>query len=303
LIDAYPEAFEAQMRYVAAHWNVVSSWDLVRALREDYTLPRRALVITFDDGYRCFLDTAMPVLRRLGLPVTIFVPTGFPDEPGKLFWWDELHRALLLTERPPAEALHLGANGHVQAVEDRVCSAQYIYKEMVSRMERMEEGEARRLLDAIIEWSGVEPNRRPHMLTWQELQSLESEGVAVGPHTRSHIILSQATPERISEEVAGSWADLRRRMMMPLPIFCYPNGKPHAINRTVAGAVKQSGLAGAVTMVAGLNRIGRTNPYLMRRVGAVEGESLARFRFKIGRAGRVYRRVKALVRQSTLRLG
>ena len=78
VIDAYPPDFEEQMRYVAAHYNVISSWDLVRALREGYTLPPRALIITFDDGYMCFQDTAFPVLERLNLPVTLFVPPIIP---------------------------------------------------------------------------------------------------------------------------------------------------------------------------------------------------------------------------------
>ena len=103
LIDAFPVAFEAQMRYLAARYNVISSWDLVRALREGYTLPRRAVIITFDDGYRCFKETAWPILRRLGLPVTLFVPTHYPSHPGILFWWDALHRALMLTEKTSLE--------------------------------------------------------------------------------------------------------------------------------------------------------------------------------------------------------
>ena len=38
------------MRYVAARYNVISSWDLVRALRDGKPLPPRALIITFDEG-------------------------------------------------------------------------------------------------------------------------------------------------------------------------------------------------------------------------------------------------------------
>ena len=43
-------------------------------------LPRRSLLITFDDGYRSFVDIALPVLRRLGLPSVLFV-TGACLEP------------------------------------------------------------------------------------------------------------------------------------------------------------------------------------------------------------------------------
>jgi peptidoglycan/xylan/chitin deacetylase (PgdA/CDA1 family) len=289
LIDAYPEAFEAQMRHIASRWSVVSAWEVVDALREGKPLPRRALLITFDDGYKCFLTQAMPVLRRLNLPLTLFVPTGFPGEESKLFWWDELHRAIVLTPKPPAEALRLAG------LEEKECATGEAFARLVEKLERTPEVEAERLLRRIVEWSGVEPNKVPHMLTWEEIASLEGEGVAIGPHTRNHI-LSRGSEERIAEEVAGSWADLRRHVARPLPLFCYPNGKPHAIDRRVVSAVHRTGLAGAFTMVAGMNRIGHTDPYLLYRVGAVAGESLARFRFKIGAGGRLYRGLKRAVK-------
>ena len=46
------------------------------ALTERKPLPERTVVLTFDDGYSDFYFSAAPVLRRLKLPATIFVPTG-----------------------------------------------------------------------------------------------------------------------------------------------------------------------------------------------------------------------------------
>jgi peptidoglycan/xylan/chitin deacetylase (PgdA/CDA1 family) len=43
-------------------------------------LPRKAVLITFDDGYRDNLENAAPILRRHGYPAVIFVPTGFLDD-------------------------------------------------------------------------------------------------------------------------------------------------------------------------------------------------------------------------------
>ncbi|HYO50947.1 MAG TPA: polysaccharide deacetylase family protein, partial [Chloroflexia bacterium] len=295
LIDAYPAEFEAQMRYVAARYNVVSSWDLVRALREGYTLPAKALIITFDDGYRCFAEVAMPMLRRLGLPVTLFVPTAFPGSPGKLFWWDTLHRALSRTHKAQIEVAGVGV------LPMRTPGERYgAYSILVPYLERIREQEAARLLDGIVEQCEVEPNTTPHMLNWEEIAALEAEGVTIGPHTQSHIILAQAGKERVQAEVAGSWADLQAKIARPLPIFCYPNGKPHAINRVVMQAVRDAGLAGAYTMVAGLNVVGRTDPYLLYRVGMEPGQSLRRFAFKLSLAGRVYRRLKSLATRTPL---
>jgi peptidoglycan/xylan/chitin deacetylase (PgdA/CDA1 family) len=289
LIDAYPEDFEEQMRYLARHYNVVSSWDVVRGMREGYTLPKRALVITFDDGYTCFRDTAMPVLRRLGLPVTLFVATAFTSAPSRLFWWDAVYRALLNTT---LQEVGLPGMGHLplRSMQERIAA----YERIVPYIETLEEREAARLVGQMVDECAVEPNCTAHLLGWDDVEALAAEGIAVGPHSRHHPILARCAPERVREEVEGSWADLNTHIDSPVPIFCYPNGQPHAVSRTAREAVRDTGLAGAVTMVAGLNVLGRTDPFLLHRTGAVAGESLGRFRFKIGPAGRIYRRIKAL---------
>jgi len=43
-------------------------------------LPRKAVLITFDDGYRDNLENAAPILLRHGYPAVIFTPTGFLDD-------------------------------------------------------------------------------------------------------------------------------------------------------------------------------------------------------------------------------
>src|SRR5215210_4927308 len=63
---------------------------------------RRTLAVTFDDGFRSVLEQAFPVLDRLGLPATLFVPTdlvgsGRPMSwPGLGDWLAGAHAAELL---------------------------------------------------------------------------------------------------------------------------------------------------------------------------------------------------------------
>ena len=72
--------FEEQMALLGALGYVPVSLD---AVRDHYVagapLPPRAVLITFDDGYRDNLENALPVLRRHGYPAVLFVPIGFLD--------------------------------------------------------------------------------------------------------------------------------------------------------------------------------------------------------------------------------
>jgi peptidoglycan/xylan/chitin deacetylase (PgdA/CDA1 family) len=46
----------------------------------------RTVVITFDDALRSVLESAFPIVSRLGLPATVFVPTAYAGE-GKAASW------------------------------------------------------------------------------------------------------------------------------------------------------------------------------------------------------------------------
>lgn len=46
----------------------------------------KTLAVTFDDGYRSVLERAFPVLERLGLPATVFVPTDFVATAEPMAW-------------------------------------------------------------------------------------------------------------------------------------------------------------------------------------------------------------------------
>nr|MDP8943903.1 polysaccharide deacetylase family protein [Actinomycetota bacterium] len=47
---------------------------------------RKTVAVTFDDAYRSVGELAFPILNRLGLPATVFVPTDFPDTGRPMAW-------------------------------------------------------------------------------------------------------------------------------------------------------------------------------------------------------------------------
>lgn len=71
-----PKVFEAQMCYVHEQgFNVVSVLDLYLMLKNGTTIPKKTVVVTFDDGYEDNFTEAFPVLSKYQIPATIFVST------------------------------------------------------------------------------------------------------------------------------------------------------------------------------------------------------------------------------------
>ena len=83
-------SFREQMRYLkTTGYRVVSLADFVEFSRLNRQLPQKAVVLTFDDGYRAFKDHAYPVLKELGFTATLFIYTDWVGAGrGALSWTD-----------------------------------------------------------------------------------------------------------------------------------------------------------------------------------------------------------------------
>lgn len=81
------EFFEKQMKYLNDKgYHVVSITSLTDFFQNGTGLPKKSIVITFDDGYADFYTNALPILRQYGYPATLFIPTGLMNNPGYLSW-------------------------------------------------------------------------------------------------------------------------------------------------------------------------------------------------------------------------
>jgi peptidoglycan/xylan/chitin deacetylase (PgdA/CDA1 family) len=91
VLDVDDSVFVAQMRYlVDGGYHVVSFAALVDALEARDTLPDRAVVITFDDGWGNQYRHAFPILRRFGLTATFFVFTTPIGKDSRVMTWEQL---------------------------------------------------------------------------------------------------------------------------------------------------------------------------------------------------------------------
>lgn len=240
-----PKAFEAQMELIATRADPVTLADIEAAAAGGARLPRRAVHVTFDDAYEAIERHAWPVLRRLGVPATMFVPTSYPDQP-RTFWWDRLANVVLNVPGP-----HLVISGEAWAVADdgERLETFAALRKLVSVLPIEQ---ARTLVDEVAEVGldhGV-PGPFPATSSWAGLRSMAAEGLALGAHSRSHPFLTKLTPDELDDEIGGSVADLGAATSgPPSAAFAYPSG---AYDDAVVDATKRADIAIAVTTDRGV---------------------------------------------------
>jgi peptidoglycan/xylan/chitin deacetylase (PgdA/CDA1 family) len=272
-VSATPADFDMQMRHLARRYRVLSADEVLAARRAERPLPARAVLVTFDDGYRDFGDVAWPILRRYRLPVTAFVPTAYPDRPDLEFWWDRLDRVFRLTssmvlEVPPLGRLRLDT--HESRAE--------ALRNVEAHLKEIPHTDAMRMVEQICAQLGDAGAPAARVLGWSELRELANDGVTLAPHTRTHPALSRLPAEEARAEIRGSRDDLRREIGETLPIFAYPFG---AHDDGVVRLMREEGFELALTCIDGHNRLASTDPLRLRRTNITRRTTPLVFRVRL----------------------
>jgi peptidoglycan/xylan/chitin deacetylase (PgdA/CDA1 family) len=258
LLSATPAEFEEQMLFITTHYRPISLGDLLEVRRGRASLPRRAVLVTFDDAYRDFEEHAWPRLRRLAVPVTLFVATAFPDRPDRSFWWDRLWAALTLA--PPTAPVETPDGQTLLATEaDRMRAYRSLRRHLKTLPDDRLQGELERLVGRFEQQATASP-----VLGWDELRALASEGVTLAPHTRTHPLLDRVPRERIREEIVGSLEDLEREIgTVARRVLAYPSG---GLSDAVVDVVREVGFELAFSTKRGNNHVGRADWLRLRRI-------------------------------------
>src|SRR5499427_4742608 len=83
--------FDAQMRYLKAEgYHTLTLSEFLEFTRLNRQLPRKSVVLTFDDGYKSFKQYAYPVLKELGFTATLFVYTDYVGAGRNALSWQDL---------------------------------------------------------------------------------------------------------------------------------------------------------------------------------------------------------------------
>lgn len=273
-----PETFDAQMRYLRETYRVLSLEELYRELQQPAT-DGQAVAITFDDGYRDTFTHAFPILRKYGLPATVFLTVG-SVETGEVPWYDRVFLALKVF---PEAQLELGLDRPRRFLLSSQTARLRAAAEIVRYLRGVPDGQRRdfcRDLESRVSLPKDELSDR--MLTWDQVREMQRFGVTFGSHTVTHPVVAQLAPADLPQELLQSRLILEQRLGAPVKDFAFPFGQPADCGRAAEQSLPHFGYRMAMTTLAGIVAPG-ADYFALRRLPTGDEPSLAVFALKLSR--------------------
>jgi peptidoglycan/xylan/chitin deacetylase (PgdA/CDA1 family) len=296
-----PERFAEQMDILRRQYRVLGLSELHEAVRKG-KVPRKAVAVTFDDGYADNLLGARPILERHDVPATCFVTTGKLEQTSE-FWWDELGSLLLETAQlPDMLSLELNGRRHTWSLRDERNAAaplteangrnwnvlqqtpptprQKVYRELAAMVRTLDCDAQEAVMEELARWTGTKRKVRDthRALRTEEVVRLNDGGlVEIGAHTVTHLVMSAHAPDAQEREVQLSKRRLEEILDRPVSLFAYPFGARADYTPETVGIVRNAGFACACSNFQGWVRRGTSAHELPRYlVRDWNGETFAR---------------------------
>jgi peptidoglycan/xylan/chitin deacetylase (PgdA/CDA1 family) len=247
------DQFAAQMEYLAANCFPCPLEEAVQRLKHN-DLPERAVVVTFDDGYRDNYQYAWPILRRFRIPATIFLAAGAIGS-GRI-WHERVFRAFRTTQAVKLERFPDRESSYPLTSLEARLNAQ---SRALRFLWELTDEERLRWINRLEERLGMgDPGESEAILLgWDEISVMSESGVSFGSHTISHPILSKSPEEKLKEEIEGSKKIIENKIKRAVSSFAYPVGRKQDFNDRVKAMVKEAGYQCALTTVFGVNEPGQ----------------------------------------------
>lgn len=183
--DVNKDDADKAFAYISKKYRVISLEQYIDAVQNKTQLPKKALIITFDDGHVSNY-TLLPVLKKYRIPVTVFLCASIVNTK-RHFWF--LHEPIVSM----VEDLKRIPNKHRLKILEKYGFSQEMEYENQEALDKTQINELK---------------------TWIDFQS----------HTNYHPILPQCTNAEAADEIIGSKQKLENNFKLKIHTLSYPNG-------------------------------------------------------------------------------
>ena len=236
-VSVTPSDFADVLKFVRRYYAPVSLSDVLSDCNGK-GLPRRAILVTFDDGYASAIEAAASLCSQFAIPAVFFVNAAFLDN----------HR--LAPDNLVCYAANVAGMKTINAamrtaMGDGVTELRSMSEVFSRFFPAISLAERQAFLDVLVFLSGINERKLAEesalYLTREQLRDLATAGFEIGNHTYSHVHCRSLTRDLFRHEVQRNSLELEALTGRPVRCFSLPYGSSADLTGDMQTQLERSG--------------------------------------------------------------
>jgi len=247
-----PGKLEERLQFLKSRgYTVLPLADAVERLQKG-SLPRRAVAITFDDGFADYATTAWPLLKRYQVPATVYLTTYYSLRQLPIFRLACYYLLYLARNRMLEASAILGVDRPVSlasAQQRRELADLWQAKADAEGFSAAQKDEmVQHLAERLgLEYAALKKRRILHLMRPEEVTALARDGADIQLHTHRHRMPQDSA--LVTREIIDNRKALHEMTGYEATHLCYPNGEYH---REQLDLLERLNVHSATTTVRGI---------------------------------------------------
>ena len=217
-----PKTFEYLIKKFTKKCHVVNLEDYLRGEFDKQINHEKIVSIVFDDGYKDFINYALPILKKFQIKPSMYVVTN-AIENNEPIWTYKVDKIIANTSK----SLDLSKYNFLGEIFSKSQTKYYKIKlasDFKKYLKSINDDERKKIIDDFcITHEDVFFNKNIYM-NWNDLKQIKSH-VSIGSHTHTHPMLGNIENlDYIKEELMISKNLIEKNLNTDCEVISYPNG-------------------------------------------------------------------------------
>jgi peptidoglycan/xylan/chitin deacetylase (PgdA/CDA1 family) len=237
--------------------------ELETALAEKGKFSKPLVHFSFDDGYRDNFQYAFPVLKKYGIPFSIFVVSDFINNSQPFLWWYMVDHIISQNKPIIFDKYNFGITANMYNKNSKEELFELLRNFLLDHVD-----ENREYFEAILRSQCNDYKNLPETLCWDELNEMVASGLCeLGVHTKTHARSVKLSEEQMEQEVVNCMDAIFKHTGVISKWFAYPYGGISDIGErdTITRMMKRSGIKLGLTTISNELRVD-SNRYFLPRI-------------------------------------
>ncbi len=247
--------FKNDLDFILRTFSPISMNDFLKHLKNNQTLPKKAFLLTFDDGLRETYDIISPILLAKGIPATFFICSEFIDN-RKLA---NDHKASLIIDRLKKKnnlmllktiKNVMRSYGYI-LTEDNQYILKYLNEDILNEIAYYTSFDFQNYLS----------DYKPY-LSSEQIKDMIKKGFSIGAHSVDHPLYSNLPLDQQLFQTITSISFIREKFDLEYGVFAFPHNS-YGVSNDFYNNVQKTGLIDAFFGTEGI--MAENNKYLYQR--------------------------------------